>query len=412
MGPRLTTLPRMGEDQLSILRRAVSAALLLTAACSGPIVEVGDGGPSASATELVYVSTNTGPIHVYSLDTATGQLSETSQIDGGVNPTYMAFSPDRKFAYVIDEANPPDSKVLSFAIDPADGHLTPINSVETGAVGAPHLAVHPSGKWLVVAHYGRDADEWVGGQTVVIPIQEDGSLAAPIGSSAGPADRPCVNAHQTVFSRRGDYLLVPCLGSDYVIQYRFDRGVLTLNDPPTADVASGAGPRHIALSPDQRHAYLLTELAGTIVWFDFDKAAGLLSQQGTVQAAKTPIGEGGEGWSGHILVHPNGRFLYVSNRQESPERGTENSLGVFAIGRQGEPKPVLDAFVTEGVRTPRDFGIDPGGQYLLSVNQEGERGVLVYRVDARTGRLTRTQFVPYTEQPAFVHVLGGLPIRR
>ena len=54
----------------------------------------------------------------------------------------------------------------------------------------------------------------------------------------------------------------------------------------------------------------------------------------------------------------------------------------------------------------------PARRYLLSVNQEGERGVLVYRIDGRSGRLTRTQFVTHTDQPAFVHVLGGLPIRR
>jgi 6-phosphogluconolactonase len=377
-------------------------ALALIAACGAPITEIGEAG----ANELVYVSTNTGPIHVLSLDTATGQLSETSRADGGVNPTYMAFSPDRRFAFAIDEANPPDSKVLSFAVDPGDGHLTPINSVETGAVGAPHLAVHPSGKWLAVAHYGRDADDWVGGQVVVIPIGRDGVLAAPSGVTRGPADRPCVNAHQAVFTTRGDYLLVPCLGSDYVAQYRFSGGSLSLNEPPTADVATGAGPRHLALSPDQRHAYLLTELAGTIVWFDYDRAAGLLSQAGTVQAAKTPIAEGGEGWSAHIQVHPNGRFLYVSNRQQSVQRGTENSLGVFRLAAGGEPSALPDAFVTEGVNQPRDFALDPSGQYLISVNQEGERSVQVFRIDRQTGRLTRTQTLVLGDQPAFVHVLG------
>lgn len=396
----------------SILRAVPALGLVLAVACGTPITEVGDAGQTAVGNELVYVSTNTGPIHVFSLDTTTGQLTETSHIDGGVDPTYMAFSPDKKFAYAIDEANPPDSKVLSFTVDGTDGHLTPINSVETGAVGAPHLAVHPSGKWLVVAHYGRDADDWVGGQAVVMPLQEDGSVGAPIGSSTGPADRPCVNAHQVVFSKRGDFVFVPCLGSDYVTQYRFDAGKLTLNDPPTADIASGAGPRHLALSPDQRHAYLVTELGGTIVWFDYDRATGTLSQQGTVQAAATPIAEGGEGWSGHILVHPNGRFLYVSNRQQNPMRGTENSLGVFTLGPSGEPTPVLDAFVTDDVNTPRDFAIDPSGQFLLSVNQEGDHAVLVHRIDRATGRLTRTQVLPLTDQPAFVHVLGSLPLHR
>jgi len=395
------------------LLRVVPAVILLSSlACGAPITEVGDGGQVGAAQELVYVSTNTGPIHVLALDTASGQLSELSRADGGVNPTYMAFSPDRRFAYALDEANPPDSKVLAFSVDAADGHLTLINSVETGAVGAPHLAVHPSGKWLAVAHYGRDADEWAGGQTVVLPLAADGSVGAPIASSRGPEDRPCVNAHQVVFTTRGDYVLVPCLGSDYVVQYRFDEGRLSLNDPPTADVASGAGPRHIALSPDQRHAYLLTELAGTVVWFDYDRAAGLLTQAGIVQATRAPIAPGGEGWSAHSLVHPSGRFLYVSNRQETPERGTENTLGVFQLGNDGEPTPLVDAFVSEGVHTVRDFHIDARGQFLIAVNQEGDRKVHVFRIDRQTGRLTRTHAIGFGDQPAFVHVLGPLPLRR
>jgi len=194
-----------------------------------------------------------------------------------------------------------------------------------------------------------------------------------------------------------------------VVQYRFEDGSLILNDPPTAEVATGAGPRHIALAPDQRHAYLLTELGGSIIWFDYDRAAGLLSQAGSVPAANTPIAAGGEGWSAHILVHPNGRFLYVSNRQESAQRGTENSLGVFRIGAHAEPTPIPDAFVTDGIDQPRDFALDAGGQFLIAVNQAGDRSVLVFRIDRQTGRLTRTQrLVLGDDQPAFVHVLGPL----
>jgi 6-phosphogluconolactonase len=73
---------------------------------------------------------------VYSLDTASGQLTETSQVDGGVNPTYLAFSPNKRYAFAINEANPPDSKVLSFGIDQESGALTPIDSVQSGALGS------------------------------------------------------------------------------------------------------------------------------------------------------------------------------------------------------------------------------------------------------------------------------------
>src|SRR5262249_11134874 len=153
----------------------------------------------------------------------------TSQIDGGVNPTYMAFAPNRRFAFAIDEANPPDSKVLSFAIDQSDGSLTPIADTQSGALGSPHLAVHPSGRWLVVAHYGNEAEEWTGGSTVSIPIGRDGTLGEAGPLNFGPENHHCVNAHQVVFGGLGNYVLVPCLGSDSIVQYRFEQGELSLN---------------------------------------------------------------------------------------------------------------------------------------------------------------------------------------
>ena len=382
-----------------------SVALTLSAACSVPPTVVEEEVPD---TEIVYVSTNTGPIHVYSLDTASGQLTETSQADGGVNPTYLAFSPNKRFAFAINEANPPDSKVLSFGISPENGALTPIDSVQSGALGSPHLAVHPSGRWLVVAHYGREADEWTGGSTVSIPIERDGTLGEAGPLNFGPDDHRCVNGHQVVFTARGNHVFVPCLGSDSIVQLEFAGGELSLNDPPEVRVAEGSGPRHLALSPDQRHAYLLTEFGGTIIWFDLDAASGVLTEMGTVQATLNPIPEGGEAWSAHIAVHPSGKFLYVSNRIEGMERGTENSLGVFALGPDGKPTAVPDGFVTEGVNTPRDFGIDPSGHFLISVNQEGDYSVLVFRIDQDSGRLTRTQLLSMTDQPAFAHILGAL----
>lgn len=374
------------------------AALALGAGCRAPTTVIGDDS-------TVYVSTSDGPIHVYALDRQLGRLAETSQIAGGVNPSYMAFSPDKRFAFAVNEADAADSKALSFSVDRSDGRLTAISSTATGANGAPHLAVHPSGRWLGVAHYGGDADEWTGGQTVVIPIARDGTLGQAGPLNLGVPDHPCVNAHQVVFTRRGDYALVPCLGSDAVISYRFERGTLALNEPAEVRLPSESGPRHLAFSPDQRHAYLLTEISEKVVWFDFDASTGRLEEVGQAQATKAPPVEGRRGWSGHILVHPSGKYLYVSNRSEGAEHGTENSLGVFALDADGAPTPLLDAFVTQDVDTPRDFAIDPQGEYLISANQNGDHSVLVFRIDPDTGSLTRTQLLQLEEPPVFVHVL-------
>lgn len=392
------------------VQRLVQAVMIsLCVACRVPVTQIGHDEPIR---QIVYVSTNDGPIDVLALDVSHGTLTRLSRHDGGINPTYMAFSPDRRFAFAVNEADPPDSKVLSFAIRPEDGWLTPIGSIESAAPGAAHLAVHPSGEWLALPHYGRFSDDWVGGQTMILPIHLDGTLGAASAAQRGPSDLPCVNAHQAVFSASGDFLLVPCLGSDSVVQYKFDAGELQLNTPAVAQVAAGSGPRHLALSPDQQHAYLLTESTSQIVWFDFDAQNGILTQVGAVQSTARPIPAGKNGWSGHIVVHPSGRFLFVSNRlglqDNGEEHGSENSIGVFQIGAQGEPTPLADGFVSEGVATPRDFCVDPTGRYLISANQAGDQSVRVFRIDSHTGRLTQTDALVLGGSPAFVYAVGAL----
>ena len=181
---------------------------------------------------------------------------------------------------------------------------------------------------------------------------------------------------------------MPCLESNYVLQFRFENGQLQYNDPPTVAVAGG--PRHLALSPDERHAYVLSELESTITSFDFDAATGKLSNPQTI-----PSHDGTKGSSAHIVVHPQGGFLYASNR-------TENSIGLFSIDGDGRPHPV--AFVRDMISTPRDFTVDPSGTFLISANQSrcGESAGVPHRRRMACSAACRRS--PVGGEPSFVGV--------
>jgi 6-phosphogluconolactonase len=334
------------------------------------------------ARETVYVSGYSPDIRVLSLDTASAKLSDKSKISGGMSPSYLAFSPDKRFLYAVNEAGAPaDSKVQAFSIDATDGRLTALNSAVTGGTGAPHLAVHPSGRFLAVAHYNS-------GEVVIIPIGTDGSLGTAGPLNKGP-NNSCQNAHQAVFDKTGDHLLVPCLGSNFVMQFKFDAGTLSYNDPATVPVEGG--PRHLALSPDEKRAYVLSEHASTITTFKYDAESGKLSEPTTVNSYKQQAGS-----SAHILVHSSGKFLYASNRQE-------NSLGRFLLDGNGLPQSPV--FVTDMIATPRDFSIDPTGSFLLLANQAGAQDVQVFRIDTQSGELTRTQSLALRGSPTFTGAL-------
>lgn len=330
------------------------------------------------AAPLVYVSGNGPNISLFRLDVHSATLEPRGTIPAGEEATFLAVSPDRRYLYAVNERAP--SRVIAFAIEP-DGGLREINRHDTSGSGAPHLAVHPSGRWIAVAHYGS-------GHVSTLPVAGDGSVAAPISTSRGPSD-DCERAHQVVFDAAGKHLFVPCLGSDCVLVFRFVAGTLVPHDPPLVPLTGG--PRHLALHDRLPYAYVLSELDGTLTRFRYERELGRLSEPRTLPSYAAVAG-----WSAHVALHPSGRWLYTSNRNE-------NSLALFALDAEtGMPAPV--AFERHGLTTPRHFTLDPTGSLLLAANQDGEQDVVVFRVSATDGRLAWQRTVPVGSRPTCVVV--------
>lgn len=78
----------------------------------------------------------------------------------GAGPRHMAFRPDARFAYVLNEL---DSTVAVFAYEAAAGRLTPVETVPTLPAGwtgnstTAEIAVHPSGRYLYASNRGHDS---------------------------------------------------------------------------------------------------------------------------------------------------------------------------------------------------------------------------------------------------------------
>jgi 6-phosphogluconolactonase len=81
------------------------------------------------------------------------------------------------------------------------------------------------------------------------------------------------------------------------------------------------------------------------------------------------------------LVHPNGKFAYVSNRGH-------NSVAEFSFNvATGDLAPIGNTSTLGEI--PRGFGIDPSGRYLIAGNQK-TGNVVTLRIDLGTGKLTPT----------------------
>jgi len=94
-----------------------------------------------------------------------------------------------------------------------------------------------------------------------------------------------------------------------------------------------------------------------------------------------PPGFSGRNDVAEVAVHPNGRFLYVSNRGN-------DSIAVLGIDvKKGTLTPI--GGVPTGGKEPRHFTFDPSGNFLFVENQLSD-AIVAFHVDANSGQLTPT----------------------
>jgi len=339
-----------------------------------------------------YTRNGSKGIYATRLDSDTGALSPPLLVAETPDPAWITLTPDRKFLYAI---HPSTAQATGFAVDPAAGALTPLPLAPATPAQPPcHLVVDATGRALLVANY-RD------GYVAAISIRPDGTLGPPAvvpheGRGPHPTRQDKAHVHSVTLSPDQRFLLVADLGLDRICTYALDvtAARLTPATPPFVSTAPGAGPRHFKFGRSGRHAYVINELDNTIVAYDYDATRGALTSQQTVSTL--PADFAGANISAEIRVHPNGRFVYGSNRGH-------DSIAVLAIdAADGRLSPQPIEIVPTGGRNPRNFALSSDGRWLVAAHQDTPL-LTVFRVDAATGRLARA---PHTaEVPACVCVL-------
>ncbi|NUP99391.1 MAG: lactonase family protein [Armatimonadetes bacterium] len=334
---------------------------------------------------FVYIGTYTKGeskgIYVYRFDPASGKLSPTGQTLMLKHPTFQALHPSGKYLYSVSEIGDFEGSwtggVAAMAIDPASGALKLLSQEASGGAGPCHVSVDASGKWCLVANYSA-------GSVAMLPINRDGSVGKATdvvqheGTGHDPKRQDKPHAHMIIPSPDNRFAYATDLGLDRVFIYRLDleQGKLIPHDPPFGKTADGAGPRHLAFHPNGRYLYCINELDNTITVFGYDAATGELTP---LQAVSTlPEGYRETSYCADLRLTADGRFAYGSNRGH-------NSIAAFAVDPTTGSLAALEREPTQGDH-PRNFVIDPSGEYLLVANMNGDN-VLTFRIDPETGAL-------------------------
>lgn len=323
-----------------------------------------------------------GGIDVYRFDDASGSLEHVQTVGDIVNPSFLAATDDGRYLYAVcEEAG---GAVAAFSRDAETGKLTPLNSQSSEGAGPCYVSVDASGRYALVANYGA-------GSIAALPIDSDGSLQPASsavqheGSSVNPDRQQEAHAHMIASTPDGKFVLASDLGMDKIVGYSLDTssGALIPMEQAGATARRGAGPRHFAFSPDGATVYVINELNSTLTVYDYDKKTGALNDRQTLSAL--PEGYEGESWCAQVLVSPDGRFVYGSNRGH-------DSIAIWQADTESGEVTSLGQTSTEG-EWPRHFTLDPTGRWLLVANQHTD-SVTVFRRNEETGLLTHPTVIP------------------
>jgi len=331
----------------------------------------------------VFIGTSPGKtpagqgIYLADFDATTGKLSEPTLAAATKSPGFLALHPTLPVLYACGAPSQPlpngGSVVTAFAMD-SEHQLRSIGESSAGGKGACHVAVDSTGHTVAVANYGD-------GSIATIRLDDAGiptALASVVNHTGSGPTKPRQDgphAHAVYFDRSNTHVFVPDLGLDQVFVYPFDAASSKLGEPlPSLSTAPGAGPRHLAFSSNESHAYVINELNNTILTATYkDGKWNVIDTVTTLPVDFTETSTTAE-----IEIHPNGRFVYASNRGH-------DSLTVYQRDMQTGALKFLQHAPCGG-KTPRHFKIDPSGRWLLCAHQNSDT-ISVLALDPATGLL-------------------------
>lgn len=285
---------------------------------------------------------------------------------------WICRAPDGKFMYATWRENG-DQGCAAFQVQD-DGSLKFLNRLSSAGQAPCHTCVSPDGKFLYCANY-------LSGSVAEFRLASDGSIAERTqlirhtGSGPVKSRQEGPHAHFTGFSPDGKSLLVIDLGIDAVKIYPFGENGIEEGGVRTFSLPAGSGPRHLVFNADGSLAYLVNELANSVMTLSRD-SSGNFSLLNTVSTLPESFTQPTK--AAAIRLSPDGRFLYVTNRGY-------DTIACYEID-PGTRFPVFKGFAAAGGIGPRDANYLPGYRKFAAAN-EGSGVVVFYDVDPKTGML-------------------------
>lgn len=316
-------------------------------------------------------------------ETAATALSYRGAVTETPSPSWLAQHPTLDVVYAALEG---DAAVQAFART-GESALTPLGAPVEAGQYVCHLAVAPSGRYLIASCYGD-------GRVVRIGIDDAGRLVpdaahkaaelraallgepqddTPAGTGVAATDPYGAegvresHAHAAAFLPDGR-IATTDLGFDLVRIWRPTAGGLVLDHEVV--LPKGTGPRHMVVHPSG-HLHVVTEYSCEV----FTLAAGRDGTWSVVSSVlSSPIAEVGVDFGAELVRTRDGQFLYTALRGS-------NTIAALRVRGGGESLESI-ALADSGVDWPRHHLVHEGK--LLVAGQRSDT-ISLLDLDERTG---------------------------
>ena len=363
--------------------------------------------------KTVYYASIGPELALYDVDVAGAALAKRSTVTLPANVQYVWLHPSRRWLYVVSSNGGPGATgdrhdATALAIDPGSGALRPHGAAAALPSRPIHCSVDRRGEYLLTAYNDPS-------NVTVHRLNADGMIgdrvAQPEKLDTG------IYAHQILTTPSNRTALLVTRGNDArpgkpedpgaIKTFGFADGVLRNLASIAPGNGLGFGPRHLDFHPTKPWVFVSIERQNKLFVYGLTDDTGLTREplfvKDSLSASRSGASAGKAAGmhqgAGPIHVHPNGRFVYQTNRASSVTdfngqkvfAGGDNSVAVFAIDQQSGEPTLIQTIDGRGIQL-RTFGIDPSGKLLVAASimplpvRGGDKvftlpaGIMVFRV--------------------------------
>lgn len=325
-------------------------------------------------------------LKTYEISEKTGEWTEIQCLKTEENPSYQTLDNEQKYLYSV---HGDITKVSAYKIL-ENGTLEHLNTIDIGGKNPVFITPDKTNQYLLVAALQ-------GGAVYVIRREEDGRLGEIVHKTCmeGKTEDSVSFAHQCIWDQKKEFLFVVTqgrlIGYGQVVVFRFNAEDGTLTKTDTFRAREYDEPRHIAIHPNNRYAYLINEKGNKMTYFRFD------DQKGTLQAMQNlpslPETYTGDGQASASILDEKGEILIGSNR-------IHESIVLYRIDQETGYMKELGYYPALGL-TPRFITFNPDYSKFYLANEDSDT-IVEMKLDSDKGQMEYTGRIIPTESPVCI----------